>query len=195
MSQTQRTLALQLERLTREAAGFKAKMAAVSRENTRLTRELAAASAKAERDALAMRRMDGELAAAHAELRRTRDQRDADARRDANEQMQMDAKVARLSAELKDARRELGAQDRWMASSEHTGGLRDAKLEETSSLANSYDLELTQLKAAYLTRTHDLAHEETQRRRAEGDLAAARELMQMMVRLFTSVFQSSSGVH
>ena len=124
-SSSQRTLALQLERLTREAAGFKAKMAAISSENTRLKRELAEHSAAAKRDALRMRRLEASLGNSDSELASMREQRDADARRDADERMEAGAHTSRLQQELQDARRELAAKNRWLASHEHVGELRD----------------------------------------------------------------------
>ena len=177
VSSSPRTLALQLERLTREAAGFKTKMAAVSSENTRLKRELAERSAAAKRDAVRIRRLEASLSSASSELTSAKEQRDADARRDADERMETDANTARLQQELKDARRELAAKNRWLASHEHVGELRDRQLYETSSVRNAYDLELTQLRAAYAARTQELSNEEGQRRRAEGEVAACRAAM------------------
>lgn len=180
MSSSQRTLALQLEILTREAAGFKTKMAGISSENTRLKRELADRSAAAKRDALRMRRLEANLSSASSELAGAKEQRDADARRDADERMETDLNTARLQQELKDAKRELAAKNRWLASHEHVGELRDRELHETSSVRNDLDLELTQLRAAYAARTQELSNEEGQRRRAEGEIAACRATMSEM---------------
>ena len=180
MAHTQRTLALQLERLTKEASGVKARMAALSSENTRLKRELTEKTVGADRDAATIRRQTSGLGSAQAELQAMREQRDADARRETNEKMQADARMARLNQQLKDTERELAAADRLLASNEYNGEQREQKLKETSTLASDQGLELVQLRAAYADQAQALDDEEGLRRRAEGDASRMREEVRLM---------------
>ena len=169
-----RMLALQLEQLTREASGFQAKLASLSSENTRLKLELKQHRGEAQAERQTFKKLENELKAARQELRSMRDQRDADARRSADQKIQTEAQLAQLSQALKEARKQRESQDRRIASDENTKGRRDQRLKGTSALARDQGLELDRLRVTLATRSSELADEETRRRRAEGELAAAR---------------------
>lgn len=169
-----RMLALQLEQLTREASGFQAKLASMSSENTRLKLELKQHRGESQAERQTFKKLENELKAARQELRSMRDQRDADARRSADQKIQTEAQLAQLSQALKEARKQRESQDRRIASDEYSNGRRDQRLKGASALARDQGLELDRLRATLATRSSELADEETRRRRAEGELAAAR---------------------
>jgi hypothetical protein len=175
MSHSQaRMLALQLEQLTKEASGFKSRLASLSDENTRLKRELKQRRGGAQSDSATLKKVTGELQVARRELRSLREQRDAEARRQSDQKIKVDAKLSQLSQELKAAQKERQTQDRRVASEAALDGRRDQQLKGTSVRARDQALELDRLRATLATRSTELADEETRRRRVEGDLASTR---------------------
>ena len=174
MAAAARMLAMQLEQLTKEATGFRSKLAKLTDENTRLRLQLDTATEQGSNDRQKARRFEAKLNDAAREASALKTQIAGYSKNKADMNRQHETKVNSLVVQLKELQEERYMHVRQEVKDDGMLQRRDRQEKGARTLVRDQSQELSQLRAQF-TALEGTLNEETARRRKAEKLASSAE--------------------